>query len=1057
MAPNDGEKVIPEPQGDAEHTEIWESEVMIPFAVERTVYAFGGPLPDQESLSSSMNKVFPCYPTCEPRIFDSEPYNFNCLSKPHKLFRSAPSIAHRDYIPWLDRVEQAYEDFWKTYGIFDLIQFSRFGPEYRPEMLIAAMHFFESSTNTFQFKCGMMTPTLLDVAALTGLRPNGETYDPTKSSDNIKLVYKENTFSKYIAEHKGSVEEEVSDEEHVAFLTLWLSHYVFCTKSLQVAKRFIPMAIQIHEGQSFGFGRLLLAVLYESLGEACDDLKKSKDGSSFLVSGPMWLLQLWLNATFEQEMGLIIPQDYAEEVANRSIEGQRALRLTPKTFDQNPQKLFLKYMKIFLSFDKFLPQHAPFISREVGPAWFTDYFPAVDPDNEEEVNEIWSFYLNPQILSCRTGVQSNYLGLVGYQPNLVSRQFGLSQIRPKSLFEDPRDVIRGANLSEKTFKKFLKISLDENYNLHPFEFNHSHFCTMGFVTWWEKYYSGRSVGDTTIMISRLESGFTQPTVENIRSNLQARGKTIMTKKIAETSRADVRPKKPTGVKIQEWKQEEKNHKKDDSTETTTTSKRSKRVVIEFDEEKDASFIPNEEKERPLVRKRKSPETSTKSADQTEAGDSQAQMPKKKKKAKQIEPEPSVTVEGGEPVRKKKKKTKSSKEQGENQPVDVQPPSTDVGGAETETTPSIAEMGNLVEQPDLPQEHPTVEVQQNVSVEEIPSCARTSPALETDAVNVEEQGEGQGIGPSSPQGSSQRSSSEEHFSDEEAIQEAEAGGSDIFPASSTSKLSASIGIAEDTFIQMQDEDPAAALRLLLNTSQANTSSEKNPGASSSSDADITSTVRQDCLLLKLSMEYARADVLKSIEENPSAAFGHLNFLKKLHNPLTSDEILGKVIQIEKKRENGARLDAQKQAHILLLEKARAAQREVERLTKEAKEGSSEIKACDDNISSWEATITNLLSQVDDLRQKIVTEQAKRKELQEKAADSIQKLVAEKGREGLKAFSASQAVADEARAMESADQGLPLGFPKLGLFQGAKADADVVELANVMLVMGEVTPV
>ncbi|KAH1215473.1 hypothetical protein GmHk_13G036602 [Glycine max] len=982
----DGEKVVPEPHGDAEHTETWESEVMIPFAVERTVYAFGGPLPDQASLSSKMNKVFPCYPTCEPRIFDSEPYNFNCLSKPNKLFRSAPSIAHRDYLPWLDRVEQAYEDFWKTYGIFDLIQFSRSGPEYRPEMLIAAMHFFESSTNTFQFKCGMMTPTLLDVAALTGLRPSGETYDPTNSSDNIKLVYKENTFSKYIAEHQGPVEEEVSDEEHVAFLTLWLSHYVFCTKSLQVAKRFIPMALQIHEGRNFGFGRLLLAVLYESLGEACDDLKKSKDGSSFLVSGPMWLLQLWLNATFEQEMGLIIPQDYAEEVANRSIEGQRALRLTPKTLDQNSQKLFLKYMRIFLSFDKFLPQHAPFISREVGPAWFTDYFPAVDPDNEEEVNEIWSFYLNPQILSCRTGVQSNYLGLVGYQPNLVSRQFGLSQIRPKSLFEDPRGVIRGANLSEKTFKKFLKISLDENYNLHPLSSIIPTSAPWGLLP----------VGDTTIMISRLESGFTQPTVENIRSNLQARGKTIMTKKSAETSRADVRPKKPTGVKIQEGKQEEK-----------------------------------EEEERPLIRKRKLPATSTKSAEQTEAGNSQAQMPKKKKKVKQVEPEPSVAVEGGEPIKKKKKKTKPSKEQGDNQPVDVQPPSTDIDGTEVEATPSIAEMGNPVDQPDSPQEQPAVEVQQNVSVEEIPSHARTSPAPETDAVNVEEQGEGQGIGSSSPHGSSQKSSSEENFSDEEAIEEAEAGGSDIYPASSTSKLSASIGNAEDTFIQMQDEDPAAALRLLLNTSQANTSSEKIPGASSSSDAEINSSVRQDCLLLKLSMEYAREDVLKSIEENPSAAFGHLNFLKKLHNPLTSDEILGKVIQIEsiidqfastvqKKRENGARLDAQKQAHIFLLEKARAAQHEVERLTKEAKEGSSEIKACDDNISSWEATIKDLLSQVDDLRQKIVTEQAKRKELQEKAANSIQKLVAEKGREGLKAFSASQAVADEARVMESADQ-------------------------------------
>ena len=109
------------------------------------------------------------------------------------------------------------------------------------------------------------------------------------------------------------------------------------------------------------------------------------------------------------------------------------------------------------------------------------------------------------------------------------------------------------------------------------------------------------------------------------------------------------------------------------------------------------------------------------------------------------------------------------------------------------------------------------------------------------MNVEEWGEGQGIGSSRPHGwaevddhhepnqsdntipheSSQKSSSEENFFDEDAIKEAEAGGSDIYPVSSTSKLSASIGIAEDTFIQMQDEDPAAALRLLLNTTKAYT--------------------------------------------------------------------------------------------------------------------------------------------------------------------------------------------------------------------------------------------
>ncbi|MCI46074.1 hypothetical protein A2U01_0067314, partial [Trifolium medium] len=33
-------------------------------------------------------------------------------------------------------------------------------------MLVAALHFWERSTNTFHFKVGMMTPTLFDIAAI---------------------------------------------------------------------------------------------------------------------------------------------------------------------------------------------------------------------------------------------------------------------------------------------------------------------------------------------------------------------------------------------------------------------------------------------------------------------------------------------------------------------------------------------------------------------------------------------------------------------------------------------------------------------------------------------------------------------------------------------------------------------------------------------------------------------------------------------------------------------------------------------------------------------------
>jgi hypothetical protein len=117
----DGEEMVPEPAGD-ESKKIWVSQVMIPFSVNRNVYAFCGPYPDAESISQPVNEIFPMYVTCGPRLLESTPYNFGYLENPTKLFRSAPYIAHKDFIPWLDRVEKEYKDVWQRYGIYPLIQ-----------------------------------------------------------------------------------------------------------------------------------------------------------------------------------------------------------------------------------------------------------------------------------------------------------------------------------------------------------------------------------------------------------------------------------------------------------------------------------------------------------------------------------------------------------------------------------------------------------------------------------------------------------------------------------------------------------------------------------------------------------------------------------------------------------------------------------------------------------------------------------------------------------------------------------------------------------------------
>jgi hypothetical protein len=122
----------------------------------------------------------------------------------------------------------------------------------------------------------------------------------------------------------------------------------------------------------------------------------------------------------------------------------------------------MKHMKMFLTFDRFLPHHAPFIERKYGAAWFTEDFPAFDPDNEEEVNEVWRSYLEHIVISSRIGGKSNQLGLVGYLHNCVWRQFGMAQMRPKSLFERADRIVLGTGVSEKLFNKYLGMIVKEN-------------------------------------------------------------------------------------------------------------------------------------------------------------------------------------------------------------------------------------------------------------------------------------------------------------------------------------------------------------------------------------------------------------------------------------------------------------------------------------------------------------------------------------------------------------------------------------------------------------------
>ncbi|XP_050883068.1 uncharacterized protein LOC127086362 [Lathyrus oleraceus] len=291
------QQYVPEPPNEREKECIYKSQVLIPVLISGNCHAMLGPLPNPKIKPDRLKEFFPTYFHIKPigagvkpqpkekmveqkdpsSSTDDGEMNLTYLNYT-RIFRTCPwSKDPSDYLSWLNKVEKIKGNFWKEVGIFDLIQLSRAGPNICPNMLLASLYFWDSTYNTFHLPCGMVTPTLFDAATIVGLHPNGIDFNPTNlNEDTIAFDTSLAPYSLFTSYYHDKSTMEVSDVKHIAFLTLWLSKYVFCSRSLQVAKRFITMANQLHAGIKLCLSEMILANLYESLSESVHLLKTIK-------------------------------------------------------------------------------------------------------------------------------------------------------------------------------------------------------------------------------------------------------------------------------------------------------------------------------------------------------------------------------------------------------------------------------------------------------------------------------------------------------------------------------------------------------------------------------------------------------------------------------------------------------------------------------------------------------------------------------------------------------------------------------------------------------------
>lgn len=146
---------------------------------------------------------------------------------------------------------------------------------------------------------------------------------------------------------------------------------------------------------------------------------------------------------------------------------------------------------MFIEANTFQQGMAPFCARNFGPSWFTTPFPALSPRMSAQPSLIWCTFLTPTLLSTRLEANSSTsYGLVSYQPNLVARQFGLSQPLPNPFFHHTQDIMwAGRPLNQKVYNERLAYAKMQALELPSFPFSTSFYTTVEFNRWWTSFYN----------------------------------------------------------------------------------------------------------------------------------------------------------------------------------------------------------------------------------------------------------------------------------------------------------------------------------------------------------------------------------------------------------------------------------------------------------------------------------------------------------------------------------------------------------------------------------------
>ncbi|KAL6205192.1 hypothetical protein ACLB2K_022454 [Fragaria x ananassa] len=387
-----------------------------------------------------------------------------------------------DWVSWFERVQAQKSYVWHQAGIYDILQFSKFTIPLNRSLVLAALCFWSTSTNSFHFGHGPLTITLLDLSALVGLRPCGAPFDVVVA-DSIPIpddicgiqITQSPNFPSFIREH-NKIEGAVTDEEHVAFLHYWLCRYLLCSPSFKIIKANLPLAVALSRGESYALGPVVLAYLYRGI----NDLLHSQLNTT---GGPLWILQLWLHAYFPE----MRPDCFA--IPNLSCHGLKYVSFKEPKLSFHDCLLFMYHLDREENFN-----FNPYSKLDALPPWLIFPWSEMSETEFSKLKDMWASFLVSRDLPVGISLPKfghKTFGFEVYCPNLCARQFGLIQGIPTppffSLSTHFLEKISVGGFEEQL--QLLKVTTAQLLTkLELSSYSPLPSTSSSFKTWWTKYY-----------------------------------------------------------------------------------------------------------------------------------------------------------------------------------------------------------------------------------------------------------------------------------------------------------------------------------------------------------------------------------------------------------------------------------------------------------------------------------------------------------------------------------------------------------------------------------------